>query len=331
VAIDVAGGDRGGAARWREELDLYLAGSAQRVLRIGDRQRVTPTWLLHRESLTRRCDLVVAPNNVSFAVSGSERRVVLRNALHFLYPDEEHLLRRMPRSFRAQVPVVRALLRRADLAVVPCAAMADRVAHHVPAVVRRLVVRAHPVSVLAPRRPGADRCVLVPVVPGPYKNLVEQLQLLVAAMVRLGDPVRVQVTASPDDLPPDLAAHPAVDAVGVMSPRRLATLWASATAAFYPSAIEAFGYPLAEARCYGVPIIAPDTEQGREIAGPALCGYDPRQPETLADALIAAYRPVAPDPVPFDRGAYFSWLLDGDVCAALFSPQVGAPAPHGLV
>jgi glycosyltransferase involved in cell wall biosynthesis len=119
----------------------------------------------------------------------------------------------------------------------------------------------------------------------------------------------IRVTANLRDLPPDLATHPLVDAVGIMPSDRLAALWQTATAVFYPSTVEAFGYPLAEARAYGVPVIAPDTAQAREIAGAALRGYDPVDPHGLGAALRAAAEPVTSEPAGFDRDSYFDWLL----------------------
>lgn len=325
VVVDVAGGNGGGAARWRAELDAHVSDNPLLVSLIGNGERLTPRWLIKRERMARSADIVVAPNNVSFALSGGERRVLLRNALHFLYRSEEHLLDSMPRAFRAQIPVVRGLLGRAQVIVVPCAAMADRVVHHVPTTAARLVVRPHPVTPAGPRMPGDRPIILVPVVPGPYKNLFAHLRLLVAAADTLRHPARVLVTADSCDLPPDLAANARVSAIGIVPHRKLQAFWQSAYAAFYPSTVESFGYPLAEARSYGVPVLAPQSAQAQEIAGPALRGYDPTDPPTLVDALAAADIPVSADATPFDRRAYFDWLL-GELPAG--SRRRPAPAQH---
>lgn len=282
---------------------------------IGGGRRLTPAWLLGRERLARGADLTVAPNNACFAWSGRERRVNAVNALHYLFPAEAHLLALMPAGWRAQIPVVRGLLRRADLVVVPCAAMADRVLYHVPSVRGRLVVRPHPVSPIEPVGPQGGRLadgepmILVPVVPGPYKNLVPHLRMLVAAADRIGHPARIAVTALAGQLPLDLLRNPRVDTLGIMPHHALAAYWRGVTGVFYPSEVEAFGYPLAEARVYGVPVIAPDTEQAREIAGPALLGYVAGRPETLENALTRTAQPITPEPAAFDRRPYFDWLL----------------------
>jgi hypothetical protein len=57
-------------------------------------------------------------------------------------------------------------------------------------------------------------------------------------------------------------------------------------------------------------VIALDTEQNREIAGPALCAFTPGDVVSLQQATkIALTLEVQPDPAPFDPDAYFGWLL----------------------
>jgi glycosyltransferase involved in cell wall biosynthesis len=314
IVIDAAGGDIGGAARWREEMDAYLAARPVPVRVVGRGRRLTAPWLLAREGLTRGARMVFAPNNVSFAVSGAQRRVLVANALHFLYESEEGLLTRMPVTFAAQIPVVRALLRRADVIVVPCAAMAERVVHHVPGVRGRLLVHHHPVTAVGPRRPAEAGFILVPVVPAPYKDLGAQVRGLLEASGRRSAH-DVVLTCDAADLPRDLAAHPRIRTIGIVPHRQLAELWRSAMAAFFPSSLEAFGYPLAEARAYGVPIIAPDSAQAREIAGRALLPYRPGQPASLIEAVRRTGELVLPEPDAFDRDAYFDRLFGDDPLA----------------
>ena len=55
-------------------------------------------------------------------------------------------------------------------------------------------------------------------------------------------------------------------------------MWARSRAIYFPTDLESFGYPLAEARVSGQPVIARDTALNREIAGPALCRYTLRRP-----------------------------------------------------
>lgn len=312
VVLDAAGGDAGGAARWRLELDRYLAGSPDRVSVIGRGQQLTPAWLFRRERLARGAQLVVAPNNVSFSVSGGDRRVLLRNALHFVYASERHLLARMPKSFRIQIPVVHRMLSRASVIVVPCTAMAERVQYHVPSAAARVVIRPHPVTPTGARMPAEMPFVLVPVVPGPYKNLVPQLRLLLNTAERLKHPARIHVTARASDLPADLSTHPRIATMGAVPQSQLAEAWRSAAAVFYPSVLESFGYPLAEARAYGVPVIAPDTPQAREIAGRALVPYTPADHNSVAEAVCRIGEAVPAEPLAFDSTTYFAWLFAAD-------------------
>ena len=121
--------------------------------------------------------------------------------------------------------------------------------------------------------------------------------------------VRVLVTA---DRGRSSGGHrqPSADRLAGRLPHaELRELRARSRAIYFPTDLESFGYPLAEARVSGQPVIACDTEQNREIAGPALCGY---LPVTLLAATCcrgALTTDVAPDPAPFDPDRYFSWLL----------------------
>jgi glycosyltransferase involved in cell wall biosynthesis len=120
------------------------------------------------------------------------------------------------------------------------------------------------------------------------------------------------VTASATEVPASLAASPRLHFVGRLSVEQTQRLQARCRAIFFPTGLESFGCPLAEARVAGWPVIARDTAQNREIAGPALCGYDLGDEDSLRRATQAALTlQVAPDPEPFDPDAYFDWMLGG--------------------
>jgi glycosyltransferase involved in cell wall biosynthesis len=98
--------------------------------------------------------------------------------------------------------------------------------------------------------------------------------------------------------------------VGRVDQQDLRQAWAGSRAIYFPTGVESFGYPLAEARVSGRPVIARDTPQNREIAGPALCGFTPGDAGSLRHAtMLALTRQVPPDPAPFEPDAYFTWLL----------------------
>ncbi len=312
VTVDIAGAREGGAARFGAELYSYLARTGRTdVTVIGAGRRLDAGWLVRRE-LAAAGRRRVALNNVGFVSPGGERWALLRNALHFLIGDEASCLDSSLRSVsRWQAAVVRLAARRADVLVVPSAAMADRVASILPSVGSRIVVRPHPVSADAIPRLPRDQAILCPVLFAPYKQMTQRLAELLAAMAGHADPaVRLRVTADRRDVPKDVADHPRVDLVGRLDQHKLSQLWARSRAIYFPTGLESFGYPLAEARVSGQPVIARETAQNREIAGAALCGFRPGDQASLRDAIERALATqVAPDPEAFDPDAYFTWML----------------------
>ncbi len=313
VTVDIAGSRMGGAARFAVELHQYLARTGRiDVHVIGTERRVDPAWLMRREMTGPFGGRRVAVNNVGFIRPGGERWTLLRNALHFLSHDERAGL---PLSLRAEIareaPVIRATAHRADVLVTPSTAMAERVTRVLPSLSGRIVVRPHPVSAdsipQAPREPA----ILCPVLFAPYKSMVSRITEWIAAIDGHTDPlVRLVVTAVPAEVPASMARHRRILLAGHPSHEKLRALWARSCAVYFPPTIESFGFPLAEARTYGLPVIAVDTPQNREIAGPALRGFVPGDAGSLRRATeLALAGGVAPDPGPFDPLAYFDWLL----------------------
>jgi glycosyltransferase involved in cell wall biosynthesis len=313
VTVDAAGARMGGAARLKAELDGYLQRAGRDDVRvIGTSQHLGPSWLLRREVSRHSRGRRVALNNVSFVAPGGERWTLLRNALHFLTEAE---MPRLDSSGRVaalyEAGVVRLAARRSDVLVAPCAAMADRVNQAVPGLASRIVVRPHPVSADSIPDLARDPAILCPILFSPFKQMADRLRELVTAIEAHDDPsIQLRVTAERAEVPPDLACHPQVELVGRLSYACLRELWGRSRAVYFPTGIESFGYPLAEARVSGRPVIARDTEQNREIAGHALCGFTPGDDDSLRHAVARALTAdVAPDPRPFDPDAYFSWLL----------------------
>ena len=314
MVVDVAGGEEGGAARFRGEFDRYLAASGRTDVQVlGRRQRLTPTWLVRRELAALTAGRKVAFNNAAFVSPGGERVTVMQNALHYLTAAEAtQLAEVIPRSMHTQAAVVRRCARRSDVLVAPCTAMAERVSTVLPEVRERVVVRFNPIA--ADSFPsGVERqpAILCPIIFQPYKRMDERLRELVAAVDAHADPeVVVRVTASAAQLPSDLAAHPRVVPLGKLPWAQLRETWAASTAVYFPTGIEAFGFPLAEARLSGHPVIARETPQNRELAGAALCGYTLGDADSLVAAVAGALTTsVTADPAPFDPTAYFDALL----------------------
>lgn len=313
VTIDIAGGQTGGAGRFRTEVTAYLRRSRRHDIKlIGRRRHLSPVWLAAREAAAVRGGRRVALNNVGFLTPGGERWTLLGNALHFLTEGETAALEPGLRAMMSrQIPVVRQAARRSDVLITPSTAMAERVVTVLPDVADRVVVRMHP----AAADPGGPRAggslILCPVIFESYKHMPERLAEWVAAVDHaLDDGVRMVVTATPAEVPESLAASTRLHFVGRLGHEKLRSLWAVSRAAYFPTGLESFGWPLAEARVHGRPVIARDTPHNREIAGPALCGYEVGDLGSLRSATetaLAAH--VAPDPAPFDADAYFDWML----------------------
>ena len=313
VIVDIAGAQMGGAARLSAELHRYLARTGREdVLVIGAERRVGPAWLLRREMSRTARVRRVALNNVGFLAPGGERWTLLRNALHFLSDSETSGLDPSLRAAtRREAAVVRMAARRSDVLVAPSTAMAERVTGISPSLRSRILVRPHPVSADSIPSLPRDPAILCPVLFSPYKQMADRLtELLTALDEAASRSVWLRVTADRAEVPASLACNSRVELVGRLGHRDLGRLWARSSAIYFPTGIESFGYPLAEARVSGQPVIARDTAQNREIAGPALCGFTAGDATSLRNATrLALNADVAPDPAPFDPDDYFSWLL----------------------
>ncbi|WP_235498507.1 glycosyltransferase [Frankia sp. R43] len=110
---------------------------------------------------------------------------------------------------------------------------------------------------------------------------------------------------------PLLAGHPRIGLVGELPVEGVSDLMLRCDAIYFPTQIESFGYPLAEARMMGIPVVARRSAHNLEIAGNALMGYDRETPEDIADAFYAALTAqIYPDRTrQFDRDTYFDRLL----------------------
>jgi hypothetical protein len=313
VTIDLAGGNLGGAARYRNELSGYLERRARHDVRlIGTRRRLSPVWLAAREATAVRRSRRIALNNVGFVTPGGERWTLLTNALHFLSGAEMAALDpRLRAAVSWQTGIVHRAARRSDVLVAPCTAMAERITAVLPDVSDRTTVRMHPVSVSAGPRTPRGPLILCPVLFAPYKHMADRIGEWLAAVDEvMDDAVRLIVTASPAEVPASLATSPRLHLVGRLSVAQTRDLWSRCRAIYFPTGLESFGCALAEARVDGVPVIARDTPQSREIAGAALCGYTLGDGDSLRHATEAALNlPIAPDPEPFDPDAYFDWML----------------------
>ena len=303
----------GGAARFRGELHQYLSMTRREDVQIiGNQRRLGPSWLMRREAAWPSHARRVALNNVGFLTPGGERWTLLGNALHFLSDAEISSLHPCLRSIATQqASLVRFAAKRSDVLVAPCSAMAERVASAIPSVKRRLTVRMHPVTANANPKNPTEPLILCPVIFEAYKHMPDRLAEWVRAVDQhIAPEVRMIVTASPSEVPASLACSPRIELVGRLEHAELCRLWARSRAVYFPTGLESFGFPLAEARVNGQPIIARDTAQNREIAGAALHCFTVGDLDSLLHATeLAMSAKVAPDPGAFNPKFYFEWML----------------------
>ncbi|ETA02944.1 hypothetical protein ThrDRAFT_00983 [Frankia casuarinae] len=319
ILVDCAGARMGGALRFLTELDGYLSfRPGLQVHLVGRDRRIGPGWLARRERPGRYAR-AIALNNVGFLATRGERWVLLRNVLHFLPAEEARRLPGgLPDGVARTARLVRLFARRADVVVVPTTTMADRVLTILPSLSARLVVRPHPLSPdptpPQARTPGRFLC---PVLFAPFKPMGHLLRMVDAAATRLqeeiGAHLAITVTATDREAHEHGLSHcRTLRFVGRLTPAELRAHQRDAGALLQPTTMESFGYPLAEARLAGIPVIARDTSHNREVAGPVLVPYSRESADDLAVALRTAltFTPRPETGNPFDPTRYFDWLLD---------------------
>jgi glycosyltransferase involved in cell wall biosynthesis len=77
---------------------------------------------------------------------------------------------------------------------------------------------------------------------------------------------------------------------GYVPDEHLAALYTGAAAFIYPSLYEGFGIPPLEAMACGVPVITSHNTSLPEVTGGAAMLVDPREPEAMAEAVVALFR-----------------------------------------
>jgi glycosyltransferase involved in cell wall biosynthesis len=130
-----------------------------------------------------------------------------------------------------------------------------------------------------------------------------------------------------------LRDDPDVEVVLEPSDERLASLYTGAMALVYPSRMEGFGFPVAEAMASGCPVVASDLPELRELARDAAAYVAPDDPRALAGTLIE----LAGDPDRRRRmaargrelAAGLSWETCGEVTARAIEGAVAERSGGG--
>lgn len=315
MVIDVAGAPSGGAARFRSELRAYREdGRATGDLEvIGGDHRISPKWLVRREFVAMGARRRIAANNISFVLPGGDITVLLRNPLHFLRPGEEQDIPGVPADLPRQSALVRHTVGRASRVVTPSPGMRTRVLEVMPQLEDRLIARFHPLTIpdlsATASTPAAagTRYALMTGLPSVHKDLLTPARRIVSVLRRHAPDVRLAMTCNPVELGWN---DDQILFLGQLGLNDILAHTRDCEFAFLPTTVESFGYPLAEARSLGVPIVVPTALDTAEVAGPAAVTYEASSDDSLAEAVLRALGSViAPDNTPFDRDSYFDWLI----------------------
>jgi glycosyltransferase involved in cell wall biosynthesis len=113
----------------------------------------------------------------------------------------------------------------------------------------------------------------------------------------------------------ELRGMPSVETVLNPSDRELAELYAGALALVYPSRMEGFGLPIAEAMASGCPVIASDLPEVREWAQDAPLYVPPGNPQALAAALSEVAESAPRREGMAERGRAITATLTWESCA----------------
>ncbi|HEY6793310.1 MAG TPA: glycosyltransferase family 1 protein [Kineosporiaceae bacterium] len=177
----------------------------------------------------------------------------------------------------------------------------------------------------------------------PYKNCAGLLRAFAAAKAELGDrqlavvgPGRdVTYVAELRALADELGITRDVVWVGGVPLEETVHFYRSADVFVYPSFNETFGLPLLEAMATGCPVVTSDASAMPETAGGAALLADPRDPESIAQAIVKACGPegerlrIAGQ----QRAAQFTWRATAERTLAVYRQvhrerQAGQP-PRG--
>jgi glycosyltransferase involved in cell wall biosynthesis len=163
-----------------------------------------------------------------------------------------------------------------------------------------------------------QRFALYPANMWPHKNH----HMLVLALHRLRKTygVTLPLVLTGDDLGQwtklqEVIAHfhlqEAVHYLGYVPSAEVGTLYAKATLLVFPSLFEGFGIPLVEAMALECPIAAANRTSIPEVVGDAALLFDPRNPDSIAEAMyrILSDEPLRQSLIARGRGrrALFSW------------------------
>ena len=172
-------------------------------------------------------------------------------------------------------------------------------------------------AVFTPSDVPREPFLLYPANAWPHKNHATLLR----ALDRLEEYRLVLTGSGLERLPP----HPRVDVAGRVAREELVSLYRRASALVFPSLYEGFGQPVLEALACACPVACSDLPPLREVAGDDAVYFDPRDPESIADATRAA---IARGGASGPTALRISWddARDGTTPSTASSPFEARPA-----
>lgn len=257
--------------------------------------------------------------------------LVLHHHLNFSRPQGQPLARRLYWALWHDHDVRRSAAR-AKALIAPTTVFAEEIVRWVPQARGKLHVVHHGVgrAFRAPlpeeaRPTGARPHVLAVTNAHGYKNLDGTLRIFARASETLPHELRcagideAQLDAAAARAGIDEAARRRIRALGMVSETRLAELYRTASALLFPTLLESFGMPAAEAMASGCPVACSDLPALREVTAGAAVTASPRDEPGFADALrslltddahAAALRAAG-----LERAKLFTWQRNAEQVA----------------
>ena len=290
-----------------------------RVLNAGTlRKRIAHAawdqWGVARVAVRERADVLLSLLNFGPVRSPVPHVVLERNPVYFCPFYFTTLGRRRAFETAATRALAHAVMRGAWCVITPSAAMRDMIRARYPDLppakfrviphgVGDAALRGHaalPGGAAAQMAASGGTRLLYVTHAASYKGV----ELLLEASRVLRDdgllPATTWLTIAPEDWPEgfrgyvdfisrhSLQAH--VRLLGRIPHEAVHLIYEAADVFVYPSLCESFGFPLVEAMASGLPIIAADLPLNHEMCGDAAVYYTPRDPRSLAAAVVRVAR-----------------------------------------
>lgn len=272
---------------------------------------------LRRFLKDQHADALYSAANFGMLRSPVPQALLLQNALYFSDLYQRTLLPRYGWSVRLNFRLRRWLMiesaRHAGLVMAPTQALLDGLVRATTVSPAKTLVNPYGVDVpgrggrtqdapesdnpAAGRKPTDSVRLLYISLYSDYKNLSTLLKALPLLNRNGGRRFALTTTVNPDsetwpvtraedlELARSAAVASAVRFTGRLSREQTAAAYGQSDIFVFPSLVESFGFPMAEAMAAGLPIVAAGTEPNREVCGDAAVYFEPFDPADLANQV----------------------------------------------